>query len=57
MRHNAGDETDGYSHEPVLWREVIDYVKESPVGGEGMMVDATLGEGGQSEVLLGTFLN
>ena len=55
MRHNAEDETDGYSHEPVLWREVIDYVDQSPVGGKGMMVDATLGEGGHSEVLLDTF--
>ncbi len=54
MRHNpefGGD----YAHRPVLWREVLDFVSRSSIGGEGFMIDATLGEGGHSELLLDAF--
>ena len=59
MRHNQGvDEFYNplYVHKPVLWREIVDFIRES-LGGEGLLADCTLGEGGHSEVLLKNFPN
>jgi len=44
-----------YAHIPVLWREVMNYVKESSFAGQGYFVDCTLGEGGHSGMLLESF--
>ncbi len=55
MRHNQTEQGDGYSHQPVLWREILGYVNDSPKAGRGLLVDATLGEGGHSEMLLKNF--
>ncbi|MCL2155184.1 MAG: 16S rRNA (cytosine(1402)-N(4))-methyltransferase RsmH [Leptospirales bacterium] len=59
MRHNqAVDEFHNplYIHKPVLWREIIDFVRES-LAGKGLLADCTLGEGGHSEILLKNFPN
>ena len=42
-------------HVPVLWREILDFVKDSPFQGSGTFVDCTLGEGGHTELMLKTF--
>ena len=44
-------------HTPVLWREVLDYINNSPFKGTGTFIDATLGEGGHSELILQNFDN
>ena len=45
-----------YVHKPVLWREIVAFVGES-LGGNGLLADCTLGEGGHSEILLKVFPN
>ena len=64
MRHNQGqgqsiDEFYNplYIHKPVLWREIVDFVKESLRDRAGLLADCTLGEGGHSEILLKVFPN
>jgi 16S rRNA (cytosine1402-N4)-methyltransferase len=53
MRHNIAEAADpGYAHMPVMWREVLDFVEQSPREGRGYLVDCTLGEGGHSAMLL-----
>jgi len=53
MRHNIENGYNSqYTHVPVLWREVLEYVKASPATEQGLLVDCTLGEGGHSEILL-----
>jgi 16S rRNA (cytosine1402-N4)-methyltransferase len=42
-------------HTPVLWREVLSFVRDSVFGGSGVCADCTLGEGGHSELLLSNF--
>jgi len=59
MRHNQRiDEFYNplYIHKSVLWREIVDFVRES-LGGNGLLADCTLGEGGHSEILLKIFPN
>jgi 16S rRNA (cytosine1402-N4)-methyltransferase len=59
MRHNQaidGFYNPSYIHKPVLWREIVDFIKES-FGGNGLLADCTLGEGGHSEILLKIFPN
>ena len=63
MRHNQvqGQSIDEfynplYIHKPVLWREIVELVKES-LDGDGLLADCTLGEGGHSEILLKNFPN
>ncbi|MCU0846759.1 MAG: 16S rRNA (cytosine(1402)-N(4))-methyltransferase RsmH [Spirochaetes bacterium] len=56
MRHNTDDTgSEEFSHEPVLWREVLHFIEDSPLRGEGVLVDCTLGEGGHSELILKKF--
>ncbi len=51
MRHNT--EPGEFAHTPVLWKEVLQYVRETPVPRRGdVLVDCTLGEGGHSKLLL-----
>jgi hypothetical protein len=42
-------------HVPVLWREILSFVRGSRAAGTGTIVDCTLGEGGHSELFLSTF--
>ena len=59
MRHNQRiDEFYNplYVHKSVLWREIVYFVGESS-GGDGLLADCTLGEGGHSEILLKIFPN
>lgn len=51
----VNDNGAAYEHMPVFWREIAGYIEASPHGGRGALVDATLGEGGHSELLLRTF--
>jgi 16S rRNA (cytosine1402-N4)-methyltransferase len=44
MRHNV--------HKPVLYREIMQLVDDSQKAGSGLMIDATLGEGGHSLLML-----
>jgi 16S rRNA (cytosine1402-N4)-methyltransferase len=56
MRHNLEDASDPeYAHIPVLWREILDFISDSETGGKGTLVDATLGEGGHSRLILEQF--
>ncbi len=57
MRHNTDNHGDGssYIHQPVLWREIASFIEKSYHRGRGTLVDATLGEGGHTEILLGQF--
>ena len=68
MRHNQGDSkrlnksidefyNPLYIHKPILWREIVDFIKESLWKGDGLLADCTLGEGGHSEILLKSFPN
>ncbi len=53
MRHNVeAAKNSEFAHVPVMWREVLDFVQESPMKGRGLLVDCTLGEGGHSSLLL-----
>ncbi len=53
MRHNLEDASDnGYAHIPVLWREILDFISASDHTGKGKCVDATVGEGGHSRLIL-----
>lgn len=45
----------GYVHVPVLVRELIRLVEDSPLAGRGIMVDCTVGEGGHAEIFLRRF--
>lgn len=53
MRHNTGET--GYIHIPVLPNEVLEYSNGLTEVGDGIIVDCTVGEGGHSELLLGSF--
>jgi 16S rRNA (cytosine1402-N4)-methyltransferase len=53
MRHNVEDEK--IVHKPVMWREVLKFAGEAEGAGDNVFVDCTLGEGGHSELLLGTY--
>ena len=66
MRHNPDDSkrinkridefyNSLYIHKPVLWREIVDFIKESFREGGGLLADCTLGEWGHSEILLRSF--
>lgn len=55
MRHNSESDMPEIVHMPVLWREVIQYIEDSQMKGKGILVDATLGEGGHSELVLERF--
>lgn len=55
MRHNADISGHEFSHTPVLWREIREFVRTTPGGERGILVDCTLGEGGHSELILGEF--
>ncbi len=53
MRHNIENGINNeYVHSPVMWREVFDFIAGSIYRGDGILVDATLGEGGHSEIML-----
>ncbi|MBN2039894.1 MAG: 16S rRNA (cytosine(1402)-N(4))-methyltransferase RsmH [Spirochaetes bacterium] len=51
MRHNAGSQ-DTIVHQPVMYREVLDFAKDVIGLGKNIFVDCTLGEGGHTELLL-----
>jgi 16S rRNA (cytosine1402-N4)-methyltransferase len=53
MRHNVKDEK--IVHKPVMWREVLKFAGEANGAGDNIFVDCTLGEGGHTELLLGTY--
>jgi 16S rRNA (cytosine1402-N4)-methyltransferase len=62
MRHNQENARDvkefynkGYVHKSIFWREIVDIMGCSLKKGEGLLVDATIGEGGHSEILLNVF--
>ncbi len=56
MRHNTEDQHQGaYAHVSVMWREVLQYVSEGPLGPRGIFVDCTLGEGGHTEIICQEF--
>ncbi len=44
-----------YAHVSVLWREVLQFIEDGPLGAVGTFVDCTLGEGGHSELVLKHF--
>jgi 16S rRNA (cytosine1402-N4)-methyltransferase len=56
MRHNLEDALDpDYVHISVLWREILDFISDSEPAGKGSLVDATVGEGGHSRLILENF--
>lgn len=52
MRHNPAE---GYAHKPILFEEILMYIRTSPLEEKGTFADFTLGEGGHSELILETF--
>lgn len=55
MRHNSEEDMPETVHSPVLRREVLQYIEDSPLQGKGILIDATLGEGGHSELVMERF--
>ncbi len=51
MRHNTDPGSD-FTHAPVMWREVLEYIDGISVAGDSCFLDCTLGEGGHSELIL-----
>jgi 16S rRNA (cytosine1402-N4)-methyltransferase len=53
MRHNIDEAYNkSYVHMPIFWREILEFVEESPNGARGTFVDCTCGEGGHTEMIL-----
>ena len=42
----------GFAHSSVLYGEVLGYCEGLSSGGDGIIVDCTLGEGGHTEMIL-----
>lgn len=56
MRHNPEEEQTGeYAHTPVMWREVLEYIRGITDCTGHMIVDCTMGEGGHTELFLEQF--
>jgi len=55
MRHNAGEADFSPVHDPVLCAEIVALARETRIDRGGIFVDATLGEGGHSALILASF--